>query len=75
MNTFDFSKKETYKNNTFSENFIREFQDKVYWGWISQCQKLSEEFIREFQEKVDWNLISEYQKLSEYFIKEFQDKV
>ena len=75
MNTFDFSKEETYKNNTFSEDFIREFQDKVYWHWISKYQKLSESFIREFQEKVDWVWISQCQKLSEEFIREFQDKV
>ena len=61
--------------NFSNENFIREFQEKVDWGWISTYQKLSEYFIKEFQDKVDWNLISEYQKLSEYFIKEFQDKV
>ena len=54
-----------------SEEFIKEFQDKVYWNYISQYQKLSEEFIKEFQDNVDWNCISIYQKLSEEFIKEF----
>ena len=24
-----------------SEDFIREYQNKVHWGWISQEQKLS----------------------------------
>ena len=37
-----------------SEEFIREFQDKVYWWRISYVQKLSEDFIREFQNKVIW---------------------
>ena len=55
-----------------SENFIREFQDKVNWCYISAYQKLSEDFIREFQDNVDWIYISAYQKLSEDFIKEFQ---
>jgi hypothetical protein len=58
-----------------SEDFIREFQDKVNWWGISIHQKLSEDFIREFQDKVDWLCISIYQKLSEEFIIEFKDKV
>ena len=58
-----------------SEDFIREFQDKVCWGSISENQKLSEPFIREFQDKVHWDYISKYQNLSESFIREFQDKV
>jgi hypothetical protein len=58
-----------------SENFIREFQDKVNWDYISVHQKLSENFIREFQDKVNWYWISKYQKLSEDFIREFSNKV
>ena len=62
-------------HQNLSEDFIREFQDKVSWDCISKYQNLSESFIHEFQDKVDWNLISIYQKLSEDFIHEFQDKV
>ena len=58
-----------------TEEFIREFQDKVYWPCICVFQELSENFIHEFQDKVDWRYISENQKLSENFIHEFQDKV
>ena len=36
-----------------SENFIREFKNRVNWIHISIYQKLSEDFIREFQYKVD----------------------
>ena len=54
-----------------SEDFIRDFQDKVDWLRISKYQKLSEEFIREFQDKVGWPWISIHQKLSEEFIREF----
>jgi hypothetical protein len=43
-----------------SEKFIREFQDKVDWEFISRYQKLSEDFIREFKVKVEWNFISRY---------------
>ena len=57
-----------------SEEFIKKFQDKVNWQYISLKQNLSEEFIREFQDKVSWFEISIDQKLSEEFIREFQDK-
>ena len=42
---------------TLSEDFIREFQDKVDLENISSYSTLSEDFIREFQDKVDWKLI------------------
>jgi hypothetical protein len=58
-----------------SEDFIKEFQDKINWTCISEYQTLSEDFIREFQNKVNWSNISFYQTLSEDFIREFQDKV
>ena len=48
-----------------SEDFIREFKDKVDWNWISKYQHLSEDFIREFTDKVDWSWISMRQRLSE----------
>lgn len=63
------------EHQNLSEEFIREFQDKVNWLPISKYQKLSESFIREFRDKVNWLLISIYQSLSEDFIREFQDKV
>ena len=62
-------------DNNLSEEFIREFKDKVDWEYISISQMLSEDFIKEFQNKVDWTYISECQQLSEDFIKEFQNKV
>ena len=34
-----------------SENFIREFENKVVWHRISEYQTLSENFIREFKYK------------------------
>ena len=64
-----------YYDYILSEDFIREFQDKVYWSWVSFEQKLSEDFIIEFKDKVDWLGISFYQKLSKEFIAEFSDKI
>ena len=58
-----------------TEDFIREFADKVYWGSISTYQHLAEDFIREFKDKVNWLTISVSQQLSEDFIREFADKV
>ena len=63
-----YSFKLTYK-------FMREFQDKVDWTYISSRQILSENFIREFQDKVEWYWISWNQKLSEGFLIEFFEKL
>ena len=63
------------RHNGLTEDFIREFQDKVHWDCISIYQHLSEEFIREFKDDVVWTLISIYQHLSEDFIREFTDRV
>lgn len=63
------------RHNGLTEDFIREFQDKVHWDCISIYQHLSEEFIREFKDDVVWTLISIYQHLSEDFIREFTDWV
>jgi len=59
------------KELTLSENFIREFKNKVCWYDISKCQPLSESFIREFKDRVCWSYISQYQSLSGNFIREF----
>ena len=88
MNRLEFLNKELYDNyesldnvdwdyiscyQKLSENFIKEFKDKIYsnLGSISKYQKLSENFIREFKYKVSWPLIISYQKLSPEFIEEF----
>lgn len=41
-----------------SENFIREFKDKVHWGNISEYQELTDDFIDEFADVVNWRFIS-----------------
>lgn len=40
-----------------SEDFIREFANKVDWERRSWNQVLSENFIHEFSDKVTWDLI------------------
>ena len=39
-----------------SEDFIREFKNKVYWTGISSHEGLSEEFVREFKCRIDFDL-------------------
>ena len=65
-----------YSNNILSEDFIREFKDKVDWSAICRYQKLSEDFIREFKDKVHWGVVSIYQNnLSDEFKTEFANKL
>lgn len=45
---FDWSRTSRYQN--LSEDFIREFQDKVDWFYISLYQNLSEDFKKEFKD-------------------------
>jgi hypothetical protein len=61
--------------NKLSEEFIREFQDKVDWVRISKSQKLSESFICEFKDKVDWMYISGYQTLSDDFLNKYKKNI
>jgi hypothetical protein len=58
-----------------SEEFIREFEDKIDWVIVSRNQTLSEGFIRDFKNDVFWHYVSGCQILSEDFIREFEDKL
>jgi len=64
------------KYQKLSENFIREFKNKVDWDNISYYQKLSENFIREFQGKINWKcLLKKYgYNLFEIKINKYQIK-
>jgi type I site-specific restriction endonuclease len=53
-----------------SDDFIRDFKEKLNWDWISTNLPLNENFIEEFQDFVDWEAISEQQNLSEEFIRD-----
>ena len=58
-----------------SEDFIREFKDKLNWKYVSRYQILSEDFMREFKDRMNWGYISAYQILSEDFMREFKNKL
>ena len=69
--TWDFISRQKY----LSEDFIREYQDKIKWQWIGYFVELSEDFIREFQDKLNWHDITLTKKLSDDFLFEFQNKI
>ena len=56
-----------------SDDFIRKFQDKLDWDFISGSVPLTENFIEEFQDKIRWYLVSKSQNLSEDFVRQHQD--
>jgi hypothetical protein len=58
-----------------TEDFMREFHDKIDWVCISDWQVLSEDFIREFENEIFWDFLFETQKLSNEFVREFKDRL
>jgi len=57
------------------EEFIEEYNDYIYWEYISENQPLSEEFIERHANKVNWEGIFKYQTLSKEFIEKHKDKI
>jgi hypothetical protein len=55
---------------SLSENFIKTFQGKVIWTYISGRLPLKEKFIREFQDQIDWEATSKHGNLSDNFIRQ-----
>ena len=49
---FDWYDLEFYADNTLSEDFIREFKDKVDWEFVSEYQELSGSFKEEFKKEL-----------------------
>ncbi len=60
-------------HSVLSEDFIREYEDRVVWGYICDKQNLSEDFVREFKVKVFWGYDNLYRNLSPEFIYEMKD--
>jgi len=59
----------------YSEEFVREFKDRVNWKIYCHNNILTEDFIIEFKDYVNWDGVSSCQTLSENFIRDFKDKV
>ena len=45
-------------DEVLSEDFMREFQSKLFWRLIPFRQVLSEEFMKEFEDKISWYYLS-----------------
>ena len=62
-----------YENNAFTEDFIREFADRVNWYHVSHFQRLSESFMEEFEDNLDWWYVSQlYNIFTEEFLIKFK---
>lgn len=59
-----------------SEEFMREYADKIYWDNATTSQKMSEQFMIEYADKLNWDHLCRFgRNLSEQFIDQYADKV
>lgn len=58
-----------------SEDFIRQFKNKLDWDFIVVRQNLSEDFIEKHSKFIDWWLLGAWQELSDAFIDKHSDKL
>ena len=62
-------------HQTLSEDFIREFKNKLDWMYLSFHQKLSNKFIAEFRLKLDLKYLLETKKITQDFYDYLRKKV
>jgi hypothetical protein len=58
------------RHQGLSEDFIREFKNKIYWHRISHWQNLSYEFISEFRNELNLKVLIHRKLITEEQIKE-----
>ncbi len=58
-----------------SEQFMRDFKDRLEWMWVCIHQNLTESFMREMKDYVKWSYAAENQKMSPDFILEFSHRL
>jgi len=58
-----------------SENFIREFKEKVDWMNISMYQSLSHSFIKEFKDKLWIKTMMRQKRISRKFYNELKETI
>lgn len=61
--------------DTYDQNFMREYADKIQWEFLSIGSRLKESFLREVEKYVDWTNICTWTNLSKDFIREYKDKL
>ena len=62
-------------NEKLSEDFVREFQDKVSWRNIFLTGEFTDEFIDEFSDKVPWSYISQKRSPSIKLYSKYRSRV
>ena len=72
--TWDYWWKRTVREVHLSEDFIKEFQDKVNWDNISRYQKLSEKFILDFEEILNIGYLIKSNKINKNKYKEYKEQ-
>lgn len=61
--------------DTYSEDFMRKYADRLAWQFLSIGSRLTESFMREMEDYVDWSNVSTWGKLSENFMRQNADKL
>lgn len=63
------------REETLSEDFMRQYKDFLNWTELSLRQEMSEEFIYEMKDKVDWRHILNRSLLSETWLRNHADEI
>jgi hypothetical protein len=65
----------SYRTN-LTEDFMREFQDKLDWPTLSTRQEFSYQFIKEFKDKLDFDMLIRQGTITPRRVRElFREKV
>ena len=63
------------QNQKLSEEFMREFKDKLDMLCVGTSQIMSEKFIEEMKDKLAFKTVARYHRLSEEFIRKHNDEM
>lgn len=63
------------RNQKLSEDFIRDYSEKLNWEYITSSQELSEDFVIEFSDKIYWYDYSANKKLSKRILEKCTKKI
>ena len=70
---FNWYNENFYKENVLSADFIREFQDKINWCYVSKSFWLTENILNEFKDKIDWFYVAQnWNVFTEDFLIKFE---
>lgn len=70
---FDWDDENFYNENILSIEFLKQFQDKINWFYMSKVGWLNELILDEFKDKIDWWHVSQiYNIFTEEFLIKFK---